>query len=130
MNEPKPSIKALLVCDSVAQEVGSGKRSIIGIFDKIVAGSVPCTHPQMAVYFSAIDAEGSYKFRLDLVIVNTENVIARGEISMDVANRFEPIEGAIILQGLNFPEAGKYEFRLYANGTFLESKEITILLAQ
>src|SRR4029077_16113958 len=126
MDEPLPSIKALLVCDSIAQELGSGKKSVIGIFDRILAGSVPCTHPQLAVYFSAIDAEGSYKFRLDLVMVNTEKVIARGEVSIDVRNRFEPVDGAIILQGLTFPEAGKYEFRLYANGTFRESKEITI----
>jgi hypothetical protein len=128
MNEPIPSIKALLVCDSIAQEIGSGKRSILGLFDKILAGSVPCVHQQLAVYFSAIDAEGSYKFSLDLVVVNTEHVISRGEISIDAPNRLEPIEGAIILQGLNFPEAGKYEFRLYANGAFLESKEITISL--
>ena len=130
MDAPKPSIKALLVCDSVLAEIVTGKKSIIGLFDQIVAGSIPCTHSQLGVYFSTIDAEGAYTFRLDLVQLNTDQIIARGEMPVVAKDRFQIVDGAIILQGLTFPATGKYEFRLYANGIFLESKELTVLLAQ
>ena len=130
MDYPTPSIKALLVCDAVAQEAGSGKKSLLGIFDKIVAGSFPHAHPQITVYFCIVDAEGSYDFRLELVQVNTDKIIAKAEVGpLEVKDRFDVTDGSIALRGLAFPAAGKYEFRLYANRTFLESKELTLMQA-
>ena len=123
----KPSLKAILVCDSVLQEIGTAKKSIIGIFDQILAGSFPCSHPQMGIYFSVIDAEGSYFFRMESVRLSTNEIIAKGEIGpILVKNRFQIVDGAIMLQGLTFPAPGKYEFRLYANDAFLDSKELTL----
>ncbi len=128
MDFPTPSIKALLVCDSVAGEVGTGKKSLLGLFDKIRAGSFPCSHPQMTVYFCIVDAEGSYNFRLELVYLNTDEIIAKGEFGpLEVKDRFQVVDASIALRGLTFPGAGKYEFRLYANGKFLESKELTLI---
>ncbi len=129
MDSPtKPSIKALLVCDAVAQEHGTGKKSILGLFDKIFAGSFPFSHSQMTVYFCIVDGEGSYTFRLELVRLNTDEIIAKGEFGpVEIPNRFQVIDAPITLRGLTFQEAGKYEFRLYANGIFLDSKELTLL---
>jgi hypothetical protein len=127
MDSPTPSIKALLVCDAVAQESGTGKKSILGLFNYINVGSFPCSHPQMAVYFCIVDAEGLYNFRLELVRLNTDEIIAKGEFGpLEVKDRFQVLDASITLRGLIFPEEGKYEYRLFANGTFLESKELTL----
>jgi len=82
----------------------------------------------MTVYFCIVDGEGSYTFRLELVRLNTGEIIAKGEFGpVEILDRFQVFDASMTLRGLTFQEAGKYEFRLYANGIFLDSKELTIL---
>ncbi len=65
MPGPTPDLNAMLICDTVITDRDTGKNSVIGIFDRIVAGSFPVRHPSLTVYARIIDAQGQDVFKLD-----------------------------------------------------------------
>ena len=67
MTSPTPKTNAMLVCDYVITERGTNKKSLIGVFENIGAGTFPCTHFAMSIYIKLTDAQGAYQFRLELV---------------------------------------------------------------
>jgi hypothetical protein len=47
---PHPVFKAMLICDQAIREEGTGKTSLIGIFEQIGARRFPVRHSSLAVY--------------------------------------------------------------------------------
>src|ERR1035441_8953551 len=80
---PIPSVLAMLVCDQVIGEQGTGKKSLIGIFDNLHAPGFP-TQTRLAVYVKLADAQGNYKFRIRLVKLKDEAPIADLNADMTV----------------------------------------------
>ena len=64
---PHPSLNAMLLCDLTIREHGTGKMSLIGIFENISAARFPVVHRALTVYAKLADAEGDYGIRLELV---------------------------------------------------------------
>ena len=117
---PTPSLTAMLVCDTTIRDAETGKVSLIGIFERVWAGAFPATHGSMCVYAKIADAEGEYAFRLELVHLGTLQVAGQvGTPPMRIANRLESHELIFRLDNLVLPAAGRYEFRLFANGHFV-----------
>jgi hypothetical protein len=115
---PIPNVLAMLVCDQIIAEQGTGKKSLIGIFDNIFAAAYP-TQARLAVYVKLADAHGSYKFRVRLVKLKDETAVADINANANIPDQTMPTELAINLVGIMLPEAGKYEFQLFANETYL-----------
>lgn len=66
-NEGRPPIPvAILLCDQVITENETGKKSIIGVFDRIWAKEFPAIHKPAAIYIRIADAEGTYDMRIRL----------------------------------------------------------------
>jgi hypothetical protein len=115
---PTPTVLAMLVCDQVIAEQGSGKKSLIGVFDNIFAAAFP-TQARLAVYIKLADAHGNYKFRIRLVKLKDETVVADINAEANIVDPTSPTELAINMIGIILPEAGKYEFQLWGNETYL-----------
>ena len=123
-----PSIKAMLICDRVITEVGSNKKSLIGIFENIMSSKFPCTHHSLSVYVNFTDALGKYDFKLELADVEENKVLSAAEIkNANIEDKLGTNELAFNLQGLSFPHPGKYEFRIYANERFFGTKSFTVM---
>ena len=111
-----PSLKAMLTCDNIITEQGTGKKSLIGIFEKIYSSDFPCIHHSLSVYVNFTDALGKYNFRLELYDVEKEQVLARAELrDVSIPEKLGTGELAFNLRGLGFSHPGKYEFRIFAN---------------
>jgi hypothetical protein len=118
----------MLICDQAIREEGSGKVSLIGIFEHINVAAVPAGHPGLSVYVKVTDAQGAYDLGLDLVRLEDLMVIGHGEVHAVVADRLVPHEFLFNLAWLLFERAGDYEFRLSANGRHLASKGFRVIL--
>jgi hypothetical protein len=124
---PIPSVIAMLVCDQVITEQGSGKKSLIGVFERLNAFAFP-TLARLAIYAKLVDAAGQYEFRVRLVNLKNESRVAELKTSAQIK---EGITGELVINlgGIPFPEAGKYEFQLYANEIYLHRVTITVAQA-
>jgi hypothetical protein len=121
--ESRPPIPvAILLCDQVITEKETGKKSIIGVFDRIWARTFPVTHKSAAIYIRIADAEGSYDMRIQYVKVDTQEVLdeATGRLEVQLSERYGEADFAVPLSAIMIPEPGYYEFRLFLNGQFFQ----------
>ncbi len=116
-----PYLLAILVCDSATIDRNSGKKTLVGIFDRVIAGKFS-TSRWCSVYFKLSDAQGNYRFKVQYAQVETGNILAEAETkeALTIKNRLDTFDSLISFpRALPIPQAGQYEFRLYANDIFL-----------
>ena len=124
---PHPSLNAMLLCDLTIREHGSGKISLIGVFENISAARFPVVHRALSVYAKLTDAEGDYTIRLELVRLEDSHVVAQGTLKATFADRMTPGELIFNLENLGLEKPGRYEFRLYADERFVAGKTFTVI---
>ena len=129
-NVPAPVAIALVVCDNVDQS-SSGKRALVGLFDRISAVRFPAVHPRLCVYVSITDVRRFTHCKLDIVHGETDKPIVVSQGPM-------PEEGGPIavwalvfeLEGLQFPEPGTYFVRFFGNDQILVQRPIEVIELQ
>ena len=124
---PHPSLNAMLLCDLTIREHGTGKISLIGVFENISAARFPVVHRALSVYAKLTDAEGDYTIRLDLVRLEDSRMIAQGTLEATFAGRMSPGELIFNLENLALERPGHYEFRLYAEERFVAAKSFNVI---
>jgi hypothetical protein len=117
----------MLLCDLTIREHGTGKISLIGVFENISAARFPVVHRALAVYAKLSDAEGEYTIRLDLVRLDDNQMVAQGTLRATFADRMSPGELIFNLENLGLERPGRYEFRLYAEDRFVATKTFTVI---
>ncbi len=122
-----PKINSFLLCDYIIQEHRTGKKSLIGIFHNIVAGKFPFAHPSLFIYANLSDAQGIYDFEMKLIDLESQAVIGHGRIpKIEISDRLKPVEIAMNIRQLVFPNPGKYEFQLFANAELVECRDLWV----
>jgi len=117
----------MLLCDLTIREHGSGKISLIGVFENISAPRLPVVHRALSVYAKLTDAEGDYVIRLELIRLEDSHVVAQGTLTATFADRMSPGELIFNLENLGLERPGRYEFRLHANDRFVAGKTFTVM---
>jgi len=113
-----PVLVAALVCDVAVVDPSTGKKNLIGIFDRVYVGKFPTKRP-MSLYMKVTDAEGYYKTEVRYVQVSSGKVLAQAEGEMHSNNRLTSLDLNIEFPPLPIPEKGRYEFQVWANSMFL-----------
>ena len=128
MNPIRPTKEAMLLCDSIITEVGTGKKSLIGIFEYLNTIQFPYPHYQLSVYLKFTSAQGKYIFRLELIDLESNLVIGKANTpELDVPNKLDSYELAFNLGNLVFGHSGKYEFRIYTGDFMFASKTFNVI---
>ena len=125
-----PSVVAMLLCDQIINEAGTNKKSLIGVFDNFASMAFPVLFQRLAVYVKLADAEGDYQFKLRLVNLKDESLIAEIGIQAKIADRTQHSELALNFGNIPIPEEGKYEFQLYAGDEYLHRITMQAVKAQ
>src|SRR5262249_49506764 len=85
-------------------------------------------HQQMGLYFCLTDAEGPYQFDIDLIYLNTEQLVCRATLpNIVIADRLQISDFGINIPSLIFPAPGRYEFRLKMEGHLIAQKDFNVL---
>ncbi len=128
MPAPRPEVNAFLLCDYVLQEAGTNKKSLIGIFENVNSPRFPFRYGRISVYANMTDAHGTYDLGLRLVRLRDGNVVLEAKgLRIQIADPLAVAEVGVNLEGIVFEEPGKYEFALYANDQFLQSKPFRVV---
>ena len=125
--QPKPILKAILLCDNTLIEEGTRKRSLIGLFDSINAGKFPATHAAMSVYVQFREIEGTFDFSLELFDLTEGKVLNKAVIQKyRVPNRSQDCELVFNLMSVSFERPGEYEFRIYIDDLVFGQKSFKV----
>ena len=82
----------------------------------------------MGLYFCLTDAEGIYHFDIDLVYLNSEQVVCRATLpNIVIGDRLTISDFGINIPSLIFPAPGRYEFRLRMEGHLIALKDFHVM---
>jgi hypothetical protein len=124
----KPSVQAFLVCDQVIEASVTKKKSLIGLFTHLQGVSFPFQHSHMGLYFCLTDAEGIYRFDIDLIYLNNEQLVCRATLpNITIVDRLQISDFGINIPSLAFPSPGRYEFRLRMEGHLIAQKDFSVM---
>ena len=113
-----PILVAALVCDVAVADPSTGKKNLIGIFDKINVGKFPTGRP-MSLYVKITDADGYYQTEVRYVQVSSGKIMAGARGELQANSKLASPEILIYFPPLPIPEEGRYEFQIWANKVFL-----------
>lgn len=123
-----PSVQAFLVCDCVIEDSLTKKKSLIGLFTHLQSVTFPFQHHQLGLYFCITDAEGTYRVEIDLMFVNTDQLVCRASLpDIVIGDRLQISDFGINIPALLFPAPGRYEFRLRMNGRMIAQKDFHVV---
>jgi len=111
---PRAYGQALLTCDAVAHDPGTGKITLYGVFDRIWASSFPAVHPLFSIYWRCL-VPGPGRVAVSIVrpdgaaLVDLEPLEAGKEGAQSA-------QGTYTLGGFEFPTDGDYALSLRYNG--------------
>lgn len=128
---PPPYPLAMVVCDNIHRDPGTGKPFLLGCFSVIHAREFPAVHPLLALYVSVTNGRGTVPFRVQLVDVNEErDPIWLIEDEVEFPDPRVVAEMCFYLTGLTFVEPGEYRFQLFASNEFLMERRILVVHVQ
>jgi len=118
-----PFLVAALVCDAAVSDPSTGKKNLIGIFDRVNVRKFPGKRA-MSLYLKVTDAEGDYNIEVRYVQMSSGKVLAQAQGKLHATNRRASVDLLIEFPPLPIPVEGRYEFQLWANSVFLGTTSI------
>lgn len=99
---------ALQICDTVIDDRATGKKSLIGLFDRIHAATFPCVHPALSVFAAVSSVRGEVPCEIICRHADGEPVAlaAKGNINIPDPNRV--VELVFNFKGVRFLKPGTY----------------------
>ena len=108
--------------------MGTGKKSLIGIFEHILVEKFPAQHYQLSVYVKFASAQGKCTFKLELEDLEKSQIIGKAfSPELSIPNKLDSYELAFNLVGFEFSHHGTYEFKIYANDKWFASKTFKVV---
>jgi hypothetical protein len=78
--KPPPRCKAILLCDQAIVEAGTGKVSLIGIFDRFAVPEFPGLVRQFTAFLQLTDGIGKYRITVEVHDLREDAILARAAI--------------------------------------------------
>ena len=129
--EREPHALALIVCDGVHTDPGTGKKTLLGLFSTLIGPSFPLVLARLCIYAATTECIGKTTFEIRIVDVNEERdpvFAAKGEIECDDPLTVQDL--AFFVSGAAFPEAGEYRVQLFAAGTPIMERRLMAMQIQ
>ena len=131
MGPSLPMALALVVCDAIWIDPGTGKKTILGTFSAFFGRQFPLTVPQIGVYVALTDARGKVALKLRLVDVDElREPVKEHEFEVDFKDPIMIAEGVLHFLGPTFPEEGEYRLQLVAEGELIMERRIVLMPVQ
>ncbi len=117
-NNPIPTLLAFLICESVIHDAETQKKTVVGIFDRVLAAGAPVPM-NLGLYAKMVEGSGEYTFKFRMVNLKDEDPVVEVPVPGNWTMPQAPLELGVNFRGLVIPAFGSYEFQVYANGIYL-----------
>ena len=117
---PVPTVLAMLLCDQIITDATSKKKTLVGIFDRIVVSAMPAKIGNFYLYARITDAEGGYTLSIRIVRLADEKIMVYAETEEKaVKDRLAFADLAVAIPPFGIDQAGRYEVQLFANEVYI-----------
>lgn len=107
----KPRLLYLILCDTFTSDA-SGKKSLIGTFDRIWARKLPYSFPRLAIVTGWEGIEGDYTMHVEILAPNERPVFNSPRIGLRFQRPLYREDAIIQLENLKFSQPGIHHVRV------------------
>jgi hypothetical protein len=126
--KPPPKCKAILLCDHTIIEAGTGKISIIGIYDNWHATQFPCVTRPFTAFLQMTDGIGRYAISVEVHDLQAGQIIAQARIAEVIfPERVSKVNLMIPVPSLPLQHAGSYDFVVLADGQEIDRQQFQVV---
>jgi hypothetical protein len=119
----------LVLCDNIYQDP-TGKRALVGLFNRIVASSFPVRHPLLSIYVSVTSLRPKSRLKLEIVRADQEEELiasAEGQAPAEAAASPTTVCDLMFrLQNVRFDKPGAYLIRVSGNDSVLMQRPFDV----
>ncbi len=123
---PSPIVLAMLICDAIHRDPGTGKSTLLGTFSTIGATQFPAIHPFMGVFVVLTGGRGKVPLELRLVTVDEDHTILSARVEVEFPDPRAAVELAMNVQNAQYDEPGEYRVQLYCGHELLSERRIMV----
>lgn len=124
----KPVLKSILVCDQIIEDVVTRKKTLVGVFERVMSPTFPIHHGALGVFFQISDAEGEYQFSLELADVAHNKTMGVAQLPpTQIDSPVQVSNFALMFQGLRFENPGLHEFRLWVGSELIGQHALSVV---
>ncbi len=106
---------ALVLCDTIIEDRATGKKSLIGLFDRLGSSQFPCMHPHLSILVSLTSGKGKYPCEILCTHVDGDKAFGgKGEI--ELKSPHQVVDIAFNFHGVRFPKPGIYNLQFLCDG--------------
>ncbi len=122
-----PTLLALVICDTVIEDVETGKKSLIGLFDLVVGVQRPAFIPELCVYVCLVGGPEHSPCRIAVRCLGPDGTeVATAEESVDFPHADSVAELVFRFQGVEFRETGWYRFECRIGGEAIAERRLLV----
>ncbi len=107
---------ALVLCDVIIEDKITGKKSLIGLFDRIHSRNFPCVHASMALFVSMTSGQGNYDCEVICRHVDEKNFAFKMKGRITMKDPTQVVDIIFRLNGVRFPIPGIYWIHFLVDG--------------
>ncbi len=130
VGKPVPQCKAILLCERVIMEAGTGKVNLIGVVHKFVFPSLPAQTQPMTAYLQLVEGIGRYNITAEVWDLTTGQSLAQGQgAAVEFQDRLAVIQLLLPLPPLPLHHEGSFDVVVFANGQEIDRQKFTVTCA-
>ena len=118
---------ALIVCDTIIEDRHTGKKSLIGLFDRLHAQTFPCVHPALSVLVALTNVAGDMP--CELVCRHSEggevSFAAKGKVNFQDPGKV--VELVFNFNGVRLPKPGKYDLNITVDEMLIMTRPLWVM---
>ena len=99
---------ALVVCDTIIEDKLTGKKTLVGLFQQILAHRFPWVHPAMSVFVTVTSGRGRYPCEIICRHMDNETVAFAAKGTLELRDPSQVVDVAFRMNGVRFPKPGMY----------------------
>jgi uncharacterized protein DUF6941 len=121
---PSPGCKAIVLCDYAIIEAGSGKVSLVGIFNQFTFATYPAPVPSFWLYVELLQGVRRYNLEVEIRDLTNDAVIARAKgIVAEFKDRMSRAQIMLRVREFVLQHPGIYEIAIIAEGVEIERQQ-------
>jgi hypothetical protein len=122
-----PRCKALLLCDQVLVEAGTGKTSLVGIFDRVGVTAFPAAVGPFNAFVQLTDGVGRYQVFVEVHDLSDGLVLARAQAAeVEFREPTDRINCRIAMPRWQARHGGAYDFVVLAGEQEVERQRFEV----
>jgi hypothetical protein len=123
----RPICVALVICDVVIEDNRTGNKTLVGLFNNILAPQMPALHPRMFLMASLTDGRGTWPFTFRITAPSGRELLRMQEVTRFV----DPLavhDVIVELRNLPLEEMGVYFVDLLLSDSPVANRRFTVQL--